>query len=126
MFKPLQGYILVLPIERKQSETLWVTPEKFTRGLVVAVGPCEHLKKNGEQINTIRPMQVKPGDFITYGDLDWIYPKYTEDGIEYRILEDKDVTFVLDEYKLLDDSRIQELLAKHRPSLQSLGITHVG
>ena len=130
MFKPLEGYILVLPIERKQSDVLWVTPEKFNRGVVVAAGPGERLKrKNGSHTGAIRPMSVKPGDFILYGEgLDWIYPKYTEDGIEYRICEDKDVCGVVDVSDFdayeLDLQKIQEIIASHRPTLQSLGVTH--
>ena len=102
-FKPLHDHILVRPVERKQSDTLWTPIEKFNRGTVVAVGPGERLKKkNGAESGTIRPIGVKVGDFITYGDLDWIFPKYIEDGIEYRILQDKDVTFIVDQEEKRD------------------------
>jgi co-chaperonin GroES (HSP10) len=95
VFRPLSDYILVRPIPRKQSDLLWVAPEKFNRGVVLACGPGERLKKkNGEETGAIRQMEVKPGDFITYGDLDWIFPKFDEGGVEYRILQEKDVTFI--------------------------------
>jgi co-chaperonin GroES (HSP10) len=77
MFKPTQDYILVKPIERKKSHVVEVVSyEKYNRGMVVAVGPGERMKRNGEETGAIREMCVKPGDFVTYVDLDHIYPKY--------------------------------------------------
>lgn len=121
MFAPRQDYILVKPIERKQSDLLWVTPEKYSRGLVVAVGPGKWLKrKNGSESGYFQTLTVKPGDFITYGDLDWIFPKYEEKGITYRILQEADVTFIgtreqIDEFGTLNDAAIQALIALHNP-----------
>lgn len=93
MLKPTQDYLLVKPIERKQSEILQViSSEKFTQGEVVAVGPG---KKNRKGV--IQPLTVKPGDFITYGDVNKgydFYPTYIERGISYRILQEADICFV--------------------------------
>lgn len=108
MFKPTQDYILVRPIKRKQSQTLEVVShEKYGRGEVISVGPGERLTKKyneggnrwrTEETGIVREMQVKIGDFIIYGDgkLDYMYPKYFENGVEYRILQEKDVCMVTD------------------------------
>jgi co-chaperonin GroES (HSP10) len=124
MFKPQSDYILIKPIERKLSSTLAIIAEpEYSRGLVVAVGPGERMKrKNGTETGFIRPCGVKVGDFITYG-LDWIYPKYEENGVEYRILQDKDVLFISDResvdiHNSLSDEQIKELIASHNKELR--------
>lgn len=93
MFKPTQDYILVKPVIRKQSDLLQVVSnEKFTQGTVIAVGPGKRDKKG-----RLRTLTVKPGDFITYGDLTRgydFYPKYEEDGETYRILQEADICFI--------------------------------
>lgn len=93
LFKPTQDYVLVLPVERHKSDVLQViSNEKYTQGTVVAVGPGKRSKKG-----VIQPLTVKPGDFITYGDLNRgydFYPKHTENGITYRILQEADVCFI--------------------------------
>ena len=96
-FRPTQDYILIRPIERKQSDVLKVVSrETFNRGQVVAVGPGKWLKrKNGSESGHFQTLTVKPGDFITYGaGLDYIFPVYREDGIEYRILQEADCCFI--------------------------------
>ncbi len=120
MFKPLFDQILVKPLDRKQSDTLVViSNEKYNRGLIVACGPGERIKnKRGEETGAIREMQVHPGDWITYVDLDHIYKVYFENGIEYRILQDKDVTFVsersfIDAHNSLSDAEIDNLISFH-------------
>jgi co-chaperonin GroES (HSP10) len=126
MFKPTQDYILVKPIERKKSHVVEVVSyEKYNRGMVVAVGPGERMKRNGEETGAIREMCVKPGDFVTYVDLDHIYPKYFEAGVEYRILQDKDVCFIsdrefIDQHNQLSDEEIDRLLAEHNKPLEIL------
>lgn len=93
--KPTQDYILIQPVKRKQSEILEViSAEKFTQGTVIAVGPGKYDKKN-----ILRPLTVKPGDFITYGDINLgfdFYPKYEKDGVTYRILQEADIAFIAD------------------------------
>jgi co-chaperonin GroES (HSP10) len=125
MFKPTSDYILVKPVERRQSTTLEViSDEKYNRGMVVAVGPGERIKnRRGEETGHIRPMVLKPGDFITYVDLDHIYPKYFEGKDEYRVLQDKDVTFVsdrdfVDQHNQLSDEEIDRLIAEHNRPLE--------
>ena len=99
-FRPTQDYILVLPIERKQSETLAVVSgEKNTRGKVVAVGPGKKNPKTGR----IKPLDVKVGDVIAFGDgtktLDF-FPSYFEADeagkppVQYRILQEADICFI--------------------------------
>lgn len=94
-FQPTQDYILVRPIERKKSESLIViSGEKYTQGEVVSVGPGKKNKKGA-----IHPLIVQAGDRITYGDIERgydFYPKYEENGIEYRLLQEADVCFVID------------------------------
>ena len=120
--QPTQDYLLVLPVKRKQSDILEViSGEKFTQGTVVAVGPGKYDKKN-----VLRPLTVKPGDFITYGDIvrgyDF-YPKYEKDGVSYRILQEADICFIaepeapehglpdLEIAKLVADARVLEIAA---------------
>jgi co-chaperonin GroES (HSP10) len=108
--QPLQDYILVRPVERKQSDVLLVvSDEKFNRGVVVAVGSGERMTKRfheggntwrTEETGITREMEVKPGDQIIYGDgaLDYMYPRYFEAGVEYRVLQDKDVCMVVESF----------------------------
>lgn len=85
----------MLPVERHQSDILRViSNEKFTQGTVVAIGHGKRSKKG-----VIHPLTVKPGDFITYGDLNRgydFYPTYTENGVTYRLLQEADVCFIAD------------------------------
>lgn len=92
-FRPKDDYIVVRPVERRQSEVLHViSGEKYTQGVIEAVGPGKRNKRGERQALT-----VKPGDFVTYGDVNRgydFYPKYEEDGVSYRILQEADVCFV--------------------------------
>lgn len=115
-FKPTQDYLLVRPVERKQSEILQVvSSEKFTQGVVISVGPGKKNKKG-----VLIPLIVKPGDFITYGDSNRgydFYPKYEESGKTYRILQENDVAFVADpdhEAHGLPDPEIAKLVSDSR------------
>lgn len=98
MLKPTQDYVLVKPVRRTQSDVLEViSREKFTQATVIAVGPGKH-DKHGR----LRPLTVKPGDFVTYGDLNRgydFYPAYAEEHADgtitvYRILQEADVCFI--------------------------------
>jgi co-chaperonin GroES (HSP10) len=129
LFKPTQDYILIKPLKRLQSRVLEVVSnEKYSRGLVVACGPGERLKRKdgyGLETGAIRPMQVKVGDWITYVDLDHIYPTYFERGEEYRVLQDKDVCFIsdrefVDAHHSLSDAEVDRLLAEHNQPLELL------
>lgn len=93
MLRPTQDYIVVRPVVRKQSEILEIiSGEKFTQGVVIAVGPGKRNRKGN-----LVPLTVKPGEFITYGDLARgydFYAKYEENGVEYRVLQEADICFI--------------------------------
>lgn len=104
---------MVRPVARKQSDIIEViSGEKYTQGTVIAVGPGKTDKRG-----RLWPLTVKPGDFITYGDLNRgydFYPKYEEDGVTYRILQEADVCFIADqdnEAHSLPDAEIHKLVA---------------
>jgi co-chaperonin GroES (HSP10) len=116
MLKPTQDYLLVRPVVRKQSDVLEVVSnEKYTQGTVLAVGPGKTDKKG-----RLWPLTVKPGDFITYGDLNRgydFYPVYEEDGVKYRILQEADICFIADpenEAHNLPPEQIAKLIADSR------------
>ncbi len=118
-FRPLRDQILVKPIPWRQSQVLEVVSnERYSRAIVIAVGPGEPLKRNGKFTGRLRDMDVKPGDFIVYG-FDHIFPAYTEGGTEYRILQDKDVCFIsdpefIDAHSSLTDAQIEEMITLHK------------
>lgn len=118
-FRPLRDQILVKPIPWRQSRTIEViSNDRYSRAIVIAVGPGEPLKDKHGRIKRLRPMEVKPGDYIVYG-FDHIFPRYDEDGIEYRILQDKDVCFIsdpdfIDAHSSLTDGEIDNLIALHK------------
>jgi len=74
------------------------------RGEVVAIGKGRDLGRkvihqNGKMIEyhfnkPIRPLDVKVGDIINYGDTPLKFPEYIEDGVKYLILQEADVAFV--------------------------------
>ena len=128
MFRPTQDYILVRPLKRVQSEIIDViSDEKYTRGLVVAVGPGkERRDKQGNWLGRRKQMDVKPGDWITYGDplrgYD-LWPRYEEAGIEYRILQQGDICFIseqefVDEHNSMSDTEIGALIERHNTPLE--------
>jgi co-chaperonin GroES (HSP10) len=120
--RPTQDHLLVRPVKRKQSDIVHVVShEKFTQGVVAAVGPGRPNKKG-----VIRPLTVKPGDFITYGCIERgydFYPIYEEGGVRYRILQEADVAFIADPdapehgfrddeiARLVTDARVLEIAA---------------
>ncbi len=128
MLRLTQDYLLVRPIERRQSAVLEVVSnEKYTRGLVVAVGPGkERRDSRGNWTGRRKQMDVRPGDWITYGDPERGYdfwPKYTEDGVEYRVLQQGDVAFIserefIDEHNALTDAEIDALICRHNSPLE--------
>ncbi len=110
------------------SRTLEViSNDRYSRAIVIACGPGEPLRKptrtiNGQKVlgaltGRIREMEVKPGDYIVYG-FDSIFPVYREAGIEYRILQDKDVCFIsdpdfIDAHSALTDAEIGAMIRRH-------------
>lgn len=107
---------MVRPVARKQSDVLHViSNEKYTQGEVIAVGPGKVDAKG-----KLWPLTVKPGDFITYGDLvngyDF-YPKYEENGEAFRILQEADIAFIADpdnEAHQLPADQIAKLVSESR------------
>ena len=95
MFCPKSDYILVRPVKRLQSRILEViSNEKYSRGQIVAVGPGERLKrKNGSETGAIRPMQLSVGDWVAMENHGQ-YGAYSEDGVDYWIMQEKDIAFV--------------------------------
>lgn len=137
MFKPKRDYILVKPIRRKQSATLQVvTREAFERGMVVAAGPGDYLRrktvdKRITKTGVFIATEVKPGDFIGYVDLGHVngyYTPYEEDGEHFVIAQEKDVTFVsdrefIDPDRTLSDADIVRLIAMHASPVPA---SHIG
>lgn len=104
MITPLQDYVVVRPIQRKRSEVLTVITSETDQGSwgayadVIAVGPGLPNKRGN-----IMPLDVKIGDRVMYGGdrLGCInFPKYVEDGVEYRVIQEADVCFV---ERIVDD-----------------------
>lgn len=118
-FRPLRDQILVKPLPWRQSAVLEVVShDRYSRGIVIACGPGEPLKDKHGRIKRLREMELRPGDYIVYG-FDHIFPRYDEGGIEYRILQDKDVCFVsapdhVDAHAGLSDEEIDALISLHR------------
>lgn len=92
MLRPTQDYIVVLPIERKQSEVLEVVShEKQCRGKVMAVGPGKHIK------NRLQPLDTRVGEIVGFGDGNFdFYPRYEENGIVYRIIQEADIVGIFE------------------------------
>lgn len=91
--KPLYDRIVVKPIEAEELSAGGIlipdnAKEKPTKGEVVAVGEGKALD-NGQT----RPMQVKVGDKVIYGQ--YAGSAYKQDGIEYKIVREDDILAVL-------------------------------
>lgn len=96
MLKPTQDYILVLPLERRQSDTIEVVShEKQCRGEVIAVGPGKRIK------DRLHPLDTQVGDIVGFGDGNFdFYPRYEENGVVYRLIQEADVIGILEEADL--------------------------
>ncbi len=91
--KPLYDRIVVKPIEAEELSAGGIlipdnAKEKPTKGEVIAVGEGKALD-NGQT----RPMQVKVGDKVIYGQ--YAGSAYKADGIEYKIVREDDILAVL-------------------------------
>lgn len=94
MLRPRQDYIVVRPIERRQSTIVEVVSyEKHCRGEILAVGPGKFSKKN------IRiPMQSQVGQIVIFGDGNFdFYPKFYENGECLRIIQEADIVGVIED-----------------------------
>lgn len=88
MLRPLHDYIVVRPIQRKQSDVIEViSHEKHCRGEILAVGPGKVDKKGRRW-----PLDAKVGQFIIFGNGDFdFYPKVTHNGETYRLIQEADI-----------------------------------
>lgn len=91
--KPLYDRIVVKPIEAEEMSAGGIlipdnAKEKPTKGEVIAVGEGKALD-NGQT----RPMQVKVGDKVIYGQ--YAGSAYKADGIEYKIVREDDILAIL-------------------------------
>ncbi|MDO4708743.1 co-chaperone GroES [Lysobacteraceae bacterium NML95-0200] len=91
--KPLYDRIVVKPIEAEEMSAGGIlipdnAKEKPTKGEVIAVGQGKALD-NGQT----RPMQVKVGDKVIYGQ--YAGSAYKQDGVEYKIVREDDILAIL-------------------------------
>lgn len=105
-FRPLGDRILVKPFQRQDSQIIHVvTSKRMHRGEVVALGKGRDMGKrvtrqpNGKLIEyhfdkPIRPLDLKIGDIVNYGETPLQFQEYVEDGIKYLVLQEGDVAFV--------------------------------
>lgn len=92
-FKPKRDYILVKPFPRQDSAIIHViTKKRMHRGEVVAVG--EGRLERPDHDMKLRPLDVKVGDIINYGETPLKFPEYIEDGVKYLILQESDIGFI--------------------------------
>ena len=91
MIRPLNDRVLVKPSIRQLSKVLIVdNKEPFNMGTVVAVGPGKRDKRGN-----IKPLDTKVGDFIRYGNGDYLnWPTVKHDGEEYQIIQEADICWI--------------------------------
>ncbi len=84
MLQPLRDRVVVKPLVRQLSDIIVVNnTEPFNEGTIVAVGPKVH--------------DVKPGDFIKYGNGDYLkWPVHHVDGQDYQIIQEADIACVVE------------------------------
>jgi chaperonin GroES len=92
-FRPRQDYLLVRPIERKQSDIIAVVSnEKHCLGEIVAVGPGKRDKRGN-----LRPLDSVVGQIVTFGNGEFdFYPKLELDGVIYRVIQEADICWVVE------------------------------
>lgn len=89
--KPTRDYILVRPIARIKSDIVFVVShEDACQGEVVAVGPG--IPHKGKP----RPLDVKVGDWVRF-KFHETYQKYTEGSVEYLLIREPDVEFIMED-----------------------------
>lgn len=97
MLKPLRDHILVKPLDRQDSKIIHVvTNKRMFRAEVIAVGPGRYDKGNGNLKQTLkpRPLDVKVGDIVNFGETHVKFDTYEEDGKKYWIIQEGDVGFI--------------------------------
>ena len=110
----LRDQILVRPLEWEPSKIIEVVRKgRALRGVVVAVGPGDYLKRRRphpdgkRQIVTrttqFRAIEVKPGEIVELGGLNifdglgYSFPEVVVGGVRHLICQEADVALVLDE-----------------------------
>ena len=92
MFKPKHDYLLVKPLERTASKVIAVVlHEQPNLGVVVAVGPGKRDKKGN-----IKPLDVKPGDTVRFGEFKNMFPEYYIGLEKHLIIQEADVAGVVE------------------------------
>lgn len=84
MLKPLRDRVVVKPQIRTLSEILHIAnKEPFNEGTIVAVGP--------------KVTEVKPGEFVKYGNGDYLnWPTHEIDGEVYQVIQEADICMVVE------------------------------
>lgn len=95
-YHSVQDYIIIVPDpEHERSSGGIILPDSDVRrcwtGVVKAVGPGLHLKKNGHRIAT----ETEVGMRVAYDLRSFIAVEYVEDGVErvYHVIRDEGVWF---------------------------------
>lgn len=92
MLRPLRDRLLVKPIERQASSILKaIHSELPTQGEVIAVGPGKRTKKG------VQPLEVKPGDFIRFGEGSYLtFPEYWEGNQKFLLIQEADIAGIVE------------------------------
>lgn len=85
MIRPLRDRVVVRPHIRSLSDILVVNNrEPFNEGVIVSVGPDCY--------------EAKPGDFIKYGNGDYLkWPTQEIDGETYQVIQEADIACVVEQ-----------------------------
>lgn len=107
--RPLRDQIILRPLEWRPSEVILIAGNKRKplRGVVVAIGPGQRVKKywrnsRGERVKMgetgqVIPTEVKAGDIVEIGGLEidgYKFPAVDIDGVRHVICQEQDVCFV--------------------------------
>jgi co-chaperonin GroES (HSP10) len=84
MLRPLRDRVVVRPRVRKISDILIINNrEPFNEGTVVSIGP--------------KVDQTKPGDFVKYGNGDYLnWPTHEIDGEVFQVIQEADIACVVE------------------------------
>lgn len=95
--RPLQGTILITPVEQKSIGSIQVTNDKQeeNQGIVVEIGTPRKEVVSGKEIVTFAPPEISVGDIIIYE------PQYQKPLVigenEYRFIQFEKVLGVVQE-----------------------------
>ncbi len=115
--RPLRDWVVVRPFEYKHP-LLFVRGIEMRKGVVIAVGPGRRMRRkvayknheqnsgspvyfeDGPETGKVRPMRVKPGDFVEYGFRNTVPFKFGRIGREEEFIMIPEQSI----YGLTDDS----------------------